>query len=416
MKRVLSAFLISAMFILTVVSAAADGMPTISVSHGEAVPQIIVSDATAAPDDTVTLNVSLVNNPGIAGMILSFLYDENVFESVVISEAEDSGIKGWVTETKAVWGDIRSGNNSSNGNILTVTMKLKDDAAFGTYPVAVSYIPGDICNVDMEDVDFDCVAGVVTVIASGECGENTTWTLDRNGVLTVTGTGICNYPSLNAPWVKYGSLIKELVLDGVIDIGLGAFYSCTGLTSLILPETVVSIGINAFSDCTGLTEVKLPNSLTFMGAGAFGGCTGLTDVYFDGTQAQWDAITVEEGNECLADITFLKTSDFTVTFDANGGKSAPAEQTVSSGETLVLSDEPTYEGYTFLGWATDPEATAAEFSVGESLTVTDNMTLYAVWKINKYHITYDLNCENGENCPAVKSGLYDSEITLSGLT
>ena len=64
----------------------------------------------------------------------------------------------------------------------------------------------------------------------------------------------------------------------VTSIGEEAFFYCSGLTSITIPNSVTSIGINAFSGCEGLTSVTIPNSVTSIGRHAFYGCTGLTSV------------------------------------------------------------------------------------------------------------------------------------------
>ena len=61
-------------------------------------------------------------------------------------------------------------------------------------------------------------------------------------------------------------------------IGSNAFYGCSGLTSVSIPNNVTSIGGSAFSGCTGLTSVSLPNSVTSIGESAFYGCVGLFSV------------------------------------------------------------------------------------------------------------------------------------------
>lgn len=66
--------------------------------------------------------------------------------------------------------------------------------------------------------------------------------------------------------------------NSVVSIGSNAFSECSGLTSVIIPNSVVSLGSNAFFKCSGLTSVIIPNSVTSIGSGAFGGCTGLSSV------------------------------------------------------------------------------------------------------------------------------------------
>lgn len=57
----------------------------------------------------------------------------------------------------------------------------------------------------------------------------------------------------------------------VVSIGLQAFYQCSGLTSVTIPNSVTSIGDRAFQDCSGLTSVTIPNSVTSIGVWAFEG-------------------------------------------------------------------------------------------------------------------------------------------------
>ena len=83
---------------------------------------------------------------------------------------------------------------------------------------------------------------------------------------------------------RYGDVVipENIAYDGttysVTSIGGSAFYYCTGLTSVTIPNSVTSIGGSAFSGCSGLTSVTIPNSVTSIGDGAFGGCSGLTSV------------------------------------------------------------------------------------------------------------------------------------------
>ena len=64
----------------------------------------------------------------------------------------------------------------------------------------------------------------------------------------------------------------------VTSIGQEAFYNCSGLTSVTIPNSVTSIGESAFDHCSSLTSVTIPNSVTNIGNHAFSGCKGLTSV------------------------------------------------------------------------------------------------------------------------------------------
>ena len=122
-------------------------------------------------------------------------------------------------------------------------------------------------------------------VASGTCGaegdgSNLTWTLDSDGVLTISGTGAMKeYDPYKAPWYGSSSRVKSAVIaEGVTSIGGKAFLDCTSLTSVTIPDSVTSIGKQAFMYCTSLTGVTIPDSVTSIGGAAFNGCSSLASV------------------------------------------------------------------------------------------------------------------------------------------
>lgn len=65
----------------------------------------------------------------------------------------------------------------------------------------------------------------------------------------------------------------------VTSIGAWAFYDCSDLTSIIIPNSITNIGSSAFMRCTGLTSLNIPSSITSIGSNAFFECYALTAVY-----------------------------------------------------------------------------------------------------------------------------------------
>ena len=64
----------------------------------------------------------------------------------------------------------------------------------------------------------------------------------------------------------------------VTSIGNAAFRSCTGLTSVNIPNSVTSIGEEAFCYCSGLTSITIGNSVTIIKDWAFCGCRSLANI------------------------------------------------------------------------------------------------------------------------------------------
>ena len=74
---------------------------------------------------------------------------------------------------------------------------------------------------------------------------------------------------------------------------------------------------------------------------------------------------------------------YTITYDGNGGSGEPDEQIKFYGHDLSLSDTvPTRDDITFLGWATDSNATSATYQPGDTYSANESVTLYAVWSLH----------------------------------
>ena len=90
-----------------------------------------------------------------------------------------------------------------------------------------------------------------------------------------------NYNSYSGSVVIPSTVTYRGTTYSVTSISDRAFYNCSGLTSVTIPNSVTEIGDYAFSGCSGLTSVTIPNSVTSIGNYAFSGCSGLTSVVFN---------------------------------------------------------------------------------------------------------------------------------------
>jgi|GEM_PF-1382838 hypothetical protein len=120
-----------------------------------------------------------------------------------------------------------------------------------------------------------------TVITNGNYGDNITYTVDDEGTLTISGTGMME-PHLPmgfiaSPFPSTG--VKRVVVnEGVSSLCNFAFCNFQSLEDVSLPETLVSMGERVFLDCQNLKTITLPDSLTYTSYGNFAGCTGLESV------------------------------------------------------------------------------------------------------------------------------------------
>lgn len=82
-------------------------------------------------------------------------------------------------------------------------------------------------------------------------------------------------------------------------------------------------------------------------------------------------------------VTIPALASYTVSYNANGGTGAPANQTKYHGQTLTLSSTvPTYSGYSFSGWNTNQDGSGTAYSPGGSYTANAGTTLYAQWTVD----------------------------------
>ena len=125
------------------------------------------------------------------------------------------------------------------------------------------------CFYDVPNIESVVISGAVDVPRDmfGKCTELKKVTL-KNGVRSIGEDAFRDCSSLE------GVIFENTVLEKISD---GAFWGCSALSSIALPDSVTEIERNAFFE-TGLRNIQLPEKLTLIGGGAFCNCKNLKQV------------------------------------------------------------------------------------------------------------------------------------------
>lgn len=193
------------------------------------------------------------------------------------------------------------------------------------------------------------------------------FTLLDDGTYEVSGIGSCTDTEIvilsvynDKPVTSIGNyaffgcsvLTSVTIPDSVTSIGWGVFSGCNGIESLevgvgnkkyhsannciietdtkklvvgckasVIPSdgSITSIGSGAFDNCSGLTSVIIPDGVTSIGSGAFSGCSGLKTAFYKGSAEQWYKISINShGNDNLTSATQYYYSETEPALNAEG--------------------------------------------------------------------------------------------------
>lgn len=188
---------------------------------------------------------------------------------------------------------------------------------------------------------------------SGSCGDDATWVLSDDGVLTISGSGEISY----GDWGRES--VKEVVIgDGITHIEYAAFEDHSSLTKVTFPNSLTEIGRFAFDQCENLTSADLSaTQVTSIGYYAFHS-TGIISLYLPETVTSID----ESAFEHCPSLTAVDLSDTQITY--------LGRYAFNSCEAL--------ESVTFPAVLTDIGSGAFAYCTGlESITIPDSV--YEIW-------------------------------------
>ncbi len=162
-KNKLSGLIVA--MILCMTSVVSQCMPVL----GSGTPRVIGGTVEGKAGETVTVDVSLQNNPGITSITLDFDYDPDMMTLVKVDNMGLLPGAAFVTsptvETRpyrTIW-NIGISDTDVNGTLAQLTFQINDGAKAGNYPVTISYAPDDIYNTELTNITFEVTNINVTI-------------------------------------------------------------------------------------------------------------------------------------------------------------------------------------------------------------------------------------------------------------
>ena len=146
-------------------------------------------------------------------------------------------------------------------------------------------------------------------------------------------------------YAKYDLSGNVEIRQGAKTIAGLAFYNCTSLTSITIPDSVTSIGDSAFHNCTSLTSVTIGNGVASIGDRAFYNCASLTSV------------TIGNGAASIGDRAFYNCASLTSVTIGSGVTSIGTEAfyNCTSLKRVYISDTVTTIGERAFGYDWDSD-------------------------------------------------------------
>lgn len=159
-------------------------------------------------------------------------------------------------------------------NIPNGTIKIKQSEFDKCERLTSVTIPSSVTSI--ESYAFRNCTGLTDIIIPDSVTNIGEMAFSGCGLTSITIPGSVTNANANGIFFNCKNLTSVTYIDGVTSIN--GLENCTGLTSVIIPNSVTTIFDGAFRGCTGLTSVTIPNSVTTMGGLAFSNCTSLATV------------------------------------------------------------------------------------------------------------------------------------------
>ena len=150
-------------------------------------------------------------------------------------------------------------------------------------------------------------------------------TYTSNGTYTIRIYGVTSFGSYC--FRECSGLKSVIIPESITSLTAGCFYNCSGLTSIVIPNSVTSLGYRCFFACTSLTSMIISDNITNINYECFSNCSSLTDIRFNWTSStdilRYMSNWIDSTNSSLA---FIIPYDTTSLYEAKGYPTAKLKE------------------------------------------------------------------------------------------
>ena len=201
-------------------------------------PTFEVQTVDSSAGETVSITISLKNNPGIASIKLRAEYDEGLS---LTSVAYNSAMGGSFTMPQKLASPAillwYNGFANTNGDMIfaTLTFKVGESVAVGNYGVRITYDPDDVYNIAEDNIDFAVINGGVNVKGSANASLETAQVIVGSDLTLNVGASVDE--GVLAPKARFTGIGRETVVEGTKEGALWKF-AFPGIYSQCMTEKI----------------------------------------------------------------------------------------------------------------------------------------------------------------------------------
>lgn len=431
-----AAFLVALLAALLSTAALCAAPLTAFADDGSAEMRIAVGSTGAQPGDTVTVPVTVENNPGVLGATIQVTYDsgltlQNAANGSAWSALSMTKPGSFASPCRFTWDGVEIGaGDVRDGEILLLTFAVDSGVESGSKLAVSVSAAGSVVDASLNAISVSCTPGAISVSDFTPGDVDGDGSIDSRDVVYMRRHITGGYPqSIKVPAADVDANGKVEITDVILlrrylvgyNVELKRSPLESGSSSDCAHE-MESVAYHAptctedgniaywhcaacgkyFSNAMGLTVIELSDTIL--------AATGHTPVIDPGKAPTYTDTGLTEGSHCSTCGTVLKAQEvipvleadeYTITYDVANGDSYLAGLAIANDNRTTFKESDSFrlsnlsaDGYRFLGWYDGAGDDATKVTRVEKGT-NEDLELYAHWQVITYTVQFESDLFTG---------------------